>query len=43
VHAGEVVTRAALPEIRKWLQAEPTGTRTPRKSATVNPVAMTGD
>ena len=43
VHAGEVVTRAALPEIRKWLQSESAGTRTSRKAPTANPVAMTGD
>jgi NTE family protein len=43
MHAGEVVTRAALPEIRKWLQSEPTNTRTPRKTPSVNPVTMPAD
>jgi anti-sigma factor RsiW len=43
VRAGEAVTRAALPEIRRWLQSEPASARAPRKSAAVNPVAMTGD
>jgi len=43
VRAGEIVTRAALPEIRKWLQPEPT--RTPRLSKTgaMNPATMPAD
>jgi NTE family protein len=43
VRAGEIVTRAALPEIRKWLQPEPT--RTPRLSKTgaMSPATMPAD
>lgn len=44
VHAGEVVTRAALPEIRKWLQPEPAA-RTQKlvKPPAVQPAAMPAD
>jgi len=41
VRAGEVVTRAALPEIRKWL--EPVRKATVRKSPIVNPAAVPAD
>jgi NTE family protein len=43
VRAGEVVTRAALPEIRKWLQPEPARTQKPVKSPAVNPATMPAD
>jgi len=37
IHAGELVTRTALPEIRKWLQAQPSpqvrASRVPRPAA----------
>jgi len=42
VQAGELVTRAALPEIRKWLQAEPSRTvKLPR--SVPSPAAMPAD
>jgi len=43
VRAGEIVTRAALPEIRKWLQAEPVRVARMRKSSAVNPAAVPAD
>ncbi|MGA8150338.1 MAG: patatin-like phospholipase family protein [Terriglobales bacterium] len=43
VRAGEIVTRAALPEIRKWLQAEAVRAPRMRKSAAVNPAVVAGD
>jgi NTE family protein len=43
VRAGEAVTRAALPEIRKWLQPEPARVPKPLKSPAVNPATMPAD
>ena len=40
IRAGEIVTRAALPEIRKWLQAESARVSKIRKSSAVNPAAV---
>ena len=43
MRAGEAVTRAALPEIKKWLQPEPpTRVKAPR-TAIVQPAAMPAD
>jgi len=41
IRAGEVVTRAALPEIKKWLQVaeEPITTGKTRKPSTVQTAA----
>jgi len=43
VRAGEAVTRAALPEIRKWLQPEPLRQANPLKTPAVNPATMPAD
>jgi NTE family protein len=43
VRAGEAVTRAALPEIRKWLQPEAQRISKPLKSPAVNPATMPAD
>jgi NTE family protein len=43
VRAGEVVTRAALPEIRRWLQPDAATPRPLRQSPAVNPATMPGD
>src|ERR1700690_575387 len=43
IRAGEIVTRAALPEIRKWLQAESVRLPRMRNSSAVNPAAVHGD
>ncbi len=43
VRAGEAVTRAALPEIRKWLQTEPARTVKLPRSASPQPVVMPAD
>jgi len=43
VRAGEAVTRAALPEIRKWLQPEPARIPRPLKPPAVNPATMPAD
>jgi NTE family protein len=43
VRAGETATRAALPEIRKWLQPEPARTQRPLKPTTVSPATMLAD
>lgn len=43
VRAGELVTRAALPEIRKWLQPEPVRTAPPAQIATAKPAPMPAD
>jgi len=40
VRAGEIVTRAALPEIRKWLQAESVRVPRMRKASVVNAAAV---
>jgi NTE family protein len=41
VRAGEVATRAALPEIRKWLQLEPARARA--SAAAMQPATMSAD
>lgn len=43
VRAGELVTRAALPEIRKWLQAEPVCSSQPTSLTTPKPAPMSAD
>ena len=43
VRAGEEVTRAAIPEIRKWLQAEPARATRSLNPAVVNPATMPAD
>ena len=43
IRAGELVTRAALPEIRKWLQPKLERVRRPRRAQAVNPAAMPAD
>jgi NTE family protein len=43
IRAGEIVTRAALPEIRKWLQAEPVHLPRMRQSSAVNSAALAAD
>ena len=43
VRAGEAVTRAALPEIRKWLQPEPLRQAKPLKTPAVSPATMPAD
>jgi len=43
VRAGEEVTRAAIPEIRKWLQAAPVRTAKMINPAVVNPATMPAD
>jgi NTE family protein len=43
VRAGELVTRAALPEIRKWLELEPTPHASTPKVAVRQPAAMPAD
>lgn len=40
VRAGEIVTRAALPEIRQWLQPEPTRTPKPLKPRSASPATV---
>jgi NTE family protein len=42
VRAGETVTRAALPEIRKWLHAEPSRAKAPKVGA-AEPATMPAD
>jgi len=42
IRAGEAVTRAALPEIRKWLQSQPHAAK-PRKASVVQPATMPAD
>jgi predicted acylesterase/phospholipase RssA len=42
VRAGEVATRAALPEIRKWLETEPHRQKTTTR-ATTRPAAVPAD
>jgi len=42
VRAGELATRAALPEIRKWLEPLPTPTKV-RKPRITQPAAMPAD
>ena len=43
VRAGEIVARAALPEIRKWLQQQPTPIHKTRRVRAVNPATMPAD
>lgn len=43
VQAGEVVARAALPEIRKWLQAETPRASQPAPLTAPNPAPMSAD
>jgi NTE family protein len=43
IRAGEIVARAALPEIRKWLQPEPAHLPKIRKSTAVNPAPVAAD
>jgi NTE family protein len=43
VRAGELVTRAALPEIRKWLEAEPAPRPATQKLNVRQPAAMPAD
>ena len=43
VRAGEEVTRAAIPEIRKWLQPEPARASKPLKTPLTNPATMPAD
>ena len=43
IRAGEAVTRAALPEIRKWLQPEPMRAPKVRKAPVANPAAVSAD
>ena len=43
VRAGEAVTRAALPEIRKWFQPEPDAGKKARKPRVPQPAAMPAD
>ena len=43
VRAGELVTRAALPEIRKWMQIEAARVARRRTAQSVNPAAVTAD
>ena len=43
VRAGEIVTRAALPEIRKWLQPEPSRAQKLATPPIVRPAAMPAD
>ncbi len=43
IRAGEIVTRAALPEIRKWLQPDPVRVPRMRKSSAVNAAAVPAD
>jgi len=43
IRAGEAVTRAALPEIRKWFQPEPLRVTKPLKTPAVNPATMPAD
>jgi predicted acylesterase/phospholipase RssA len=43
VRAGEIVTRAALPEIRKWLQTEPARVSRALKTPAVKPATMPAD
>jgi NTE family protein len=42
IRAGELVTRAALPEIRKWLQPQPRAAKA-RKTPVVQPATMPAD
>jgi NTE family protein len=43
VKAGELATRAAMPEIRRWLQPEPTRVAKTRKSPMVAPSPLPAD
>ncbi len=43
VHAGEVATRAALPEIRRWSQPQPMRTVKSRKAAIAKPAVLSAD
>ena len=43
VRAGELVTRAALPEIKKWLEVEPSPRVSAPKVAVRQPAAMSAD
>jgi NTE family protein len=43
VRAGEMVTRAALPEIRKWLHPEPSRSPQPTQLRAAKPVPMAAD
>jgi hypothetical protein len=40
VGAGELVTRAAIPEIKKWLESEPLPLSTARKLSVRQPAAI---
>jgi len=43
VRAGELVTRAAIADIRKWLQPDPLVVPKPRTAPVVNPATMPAD
>jgi len=40
VRAGEIVARAAIPEIRKWLEPAPAYGKDRRRAPRVNPAAL---
>lgn len=43
MRAGEIVTRAAIPQIRQWLQTEPARAQKTIKTPAVNPATMPAD